>query len=175
MNILGAIGQGGMQVADMTWSMRCRKEDIEHRKLEIEWRKYDIWCRWVDEQWHAMDEKAKQLEQIANLSALLAGFALIGMCEVNIPSTISGILLIAFGTTTAIAVALPISSMLSSCMVLVAVIKFDPKSPPHGCSDFMQFWTLHCEADWRFSFRCFNLSIGTFLILLGQVWHCIVT
>lgn len=32
-----------------------------------------------------MEEKAKQLEQVASLSALIAGFALVAMVEVNIP------------------------------------------------------------------------------------------
>ena len=47
----------------MAWGMKCREEDLEYRRLEMEWRRHDLWCRWVDEQWHAMEEKAKQLEQ----------------------------------------------------------------------------------------------------------------
>lgn len=35
-----------------------------------------------------VEEKAKQLEQVASLSALIAGFALVAMVEVNIPSTL---------------------------------------------------------------------------------------
>lgn len=34
-----------------------------------------------------VEEKAKQLEQVASLSALIAGFALVAMVEINIPST----------------------------------------------------------------------------------------
>lgn len=35
-----------------------------------------------------VEEKAKQLEQVASLSALIGGFALVAMVEVSIPSTL---------------------------------------------------------------------------------------
>ncbi|KAG5176486.1 calcium release-activated calcium channel protein, partial [Tribonema minus] len=158
------------QVADMAWGMKCREEDLEYRRLEMEWRKHDLWCRWVDEQWHAMEEKAKQLEQIAQLSALLAGFALVAMCQMQIPDGVNGWLLVSFGTVTAAAVGVPLIAMLSSTLVLVAVIKYDPKVAVNAaCPDFGTFWSTHCEADWRLSFRCFNISIALFLMVLGQV------
>ena len=35
-----------------------------------------------------VEEKAKQLEQVASLSALIGGFALVAMVEVNIPGAL---------------------------------------------------------------------------------------
>lgn len=45
-----------------------------------------VWWRGVNDRKREVEEKAKQLEQVASLSALIAGFALVAMVEVNIPS-----------------------------------------------------------------------------------------
>lgn len=44
-----------------------------------------VWWRGVNDRKREVEEKAKQLEQVASLSALIAGFALVAMVEVNIP------------------------------------------------------------------------------------------
>lgn len=44
-----------------------------------------VWWREVNDRKRQVEEKAKQLEQVASLSALIAGFALVAMVEVNIP------------------------------------------------------------------------------------------
>eukprot|EP00904_Undaria_pinnatifida_P004191 jgi/Undpi1/13773/HiC_scaffold_9.g03424.m1 len=51
MNIIGALGSGGM----------------------------GVWWRGVNDRKREVEEKAKQLEQVASLSALIAGFALVSM------------------------------------------------------------------------------------------------
>jgi Mediator of CRAC channel activity len=59
--------------------------------------------------------------QISSLSALLSGFALIAITEIQIPIDVNGYLLVVFGTVTAAAVGCALSAMLSSTLVLVAV------------------------------------------------------
>jgi Mediator of CRAC channel activity len=59
--------------------------------------------------------------QISSLSALLAGFALVAISQMQISINVNGYLLIAFGSVTAAAVGCALSAMLSSTLVLVAV------------------------------------------------------
>lgn len=47
--------------------------------------KHQVWWRGVNDRKREVEEKAKQLEQVASLSALIAGFALVAMVEVSIP------------------------------------------------------------------------------------------
>lgn len=44
-----------------------------------------VWWRGVNDRKREVEEKAKQLEQVASLSALIGGFALVAMVEVTIP------------------------------------------------------------------------------------------
>lgn len=48
-----------------------------------------MWWRGVNDRKREVEEKAKQLEQVASLSALIAGFALVAMVEVNIPGKVA--------------------------------------------------------------------------------------
>ncbi|CAM9812741.1 unnamed protein product, partial [Discosporangium mesarthrocarpum] len=72
------------KMADMAWNIKCREEDMVYRKREIEWHLEDVWWRSVGDKKRSVDDKAKQLEQIASLSALLAGFAMIALVEIQI-------------------------------------------------------------------------------------------
>lgn len=50
--------------------------------------KTQVWWRGVNDRKREVEEKAKQLEQVASLSALIAGFALVAMVEVSIPGIV---------------------------------------------------------------------------------------
>lgn len=50
-----------------------------------------VWWRGVNDRKREVEEKAKQLEQVASLSALIAGFALVAMVEVTVPGTVAAI------------------------------------------------------------------------------------
>ena len=111
------------QMADMAWNIKCREEDMDHRGKEISWRAEEVWWRAVDDRRRAVDEKAKQLEQISSLSALIAGFALVAMVEISFPDSLSGVLLVSFGSTTAAVVSTcyageePPAAIASTCAV----------------------------------------------------------
>jgi hypothetical protein len=49
------------------------------------------------------------------------------MCQMDVPADVSGALIVTFGVTTAAATGAPLIAMLSSTLVLVAVMKYDPK------------------------------------------------
>ena len=60
----------GMDMADMAWEARCREEDMKQRALENE--RYAI-----EDARRSVDEKAQQLQVLANQSALFAGFSMV--------------------------------------------------------------------------------------------------
>ncbi|CAB1104455.1 unnamed protein product [Ectocarpus sp. CCAP 1310/34] len=169
MDIIGALGSGGMGMADMAWNIKCREEDMEFRRRELQWRQEEVWWRGVNDRKREVEEKAKQLEQVASLSALIAGFALVAMVEVNIPSDVNAVLLIFFGSTAASVVGLMLLAMLSSTFMLVAIMKYDVKAKDRHYPSFQRFWASRCESDWRFSFRAFNIGIPLFMGVLAEV------
>ncbi|CAN0200329.1 unnamed protein product, partial [Ectocarpus sp. 13 AM-2016] len=128
-----------------------------------------VWWRGVNDRKREVEEKAKQLEQVASLSALIAGFALVAMVEVNIPSDVNAVLLIFFGSTAASVVGLMLLAMLSSTFMLVAIMKYDVKAKDRHYPSFQRFWASRCESDWRFSFRAFNIGIPLFMGVLAEV------
>ena len=68
----------GLEVADMAWELRCRQEDMQQRSVDNE-------RRLIDDARRAVDEKAQQLKSISHLSALIAGFAMVVMVELQLP------------------------------------------------------------------------------------------
>ncbi|CAM9958009.1 unnamed protein product [Chrysoparadoxa australica] len=64
MNMLNALGQGGMGMADMAWNVKCREEDMLFRQAEIARRDDELMWREIDDARRAVDKKAKQLEQV---------------------------------------------------------------------------------------------------------------
>ena len=77
MNLFNALSKS-FDVADVAWELNCREEDLKFRALENE-------RRAVDEARRAVNEKAEQLKAVSGLSALVAGFAMVGrevcVCE----------------------------------------------------------------------------------------------
>ncbi|CAM9726514.1 unnamed protein product [Ectocarpus sp. 8 AP-2014] len=133
-------------MADMAWNIKCREEDMEFRRRELQWRQEEVWWRGVNDRKREVEEKAKQLEQVASLSALIAGFALVAMVEVNIPSDVNAVLLIFFGSTAASVVGLMLLAMLSSTFMLVAIMKYDVKAKDRHYPSFQRFWASRCDS-----------------------------
>ena len=89
---------------DRMWrqqDINYRKEEREYRILEqlyreqqVNWRKSDVkqrtlenarcvWNRYVEKNRRDVEEKSEQLKSISNLSALIAGFAVVSLVELN--------------------------------------------------------------------------------------------
>jgi calcium release-activated calcium channel protein 1 len=146
-------------VADMSWQAKCREEDLKQRALENE-------RRAIDDARRLVDEKAQQLKTLAHQSALIAGFCMISLVEMNIPNTIPVALLITFSCTGTMVICLMLISMLNSTFILVAILRYDTVSRN---LPFQTFWRTRCEIDWRLSLRAFALGVPLFMILLAQI------
>uniref|UniRef100_A0A7S4NBN3 Uncharacterized protein n=1 Tax=Odontella aurita TaxID=265563 RepID=A0A7S4NBN3_9STRA len=149
----------GMEMADMAWEVKCREEDMKQRALENE-------RRAIDDARRSVDEKAQQLKAVSHQSALIAGFSMVVLVEVQIPSDLHPVLLVMFGCTTAGVVSLMLVSMLNSTFVLVAILRYDcvRREAP-----FAEFWRKRCESDWKFALRAFGYAVPLFMCVLAQI------
>ena len=122
--------------------------------------------RAIDDCRRAIDEKASQLKAISHLSALIAGFAMVVIVEVQIDPGLNTVLLCIFGFTTAVVVGSMLLAMLNTTLMLVAILRYDAvnREVPFG-----DFWRLRCEEDFRFSLRCFNIGVPAFMAVLGEL------
>lgn len=149
----------GLDMTDIAWEVKCREEDMKQRALENE-------RRAIDDARRAVDEKAQQLKSLANQSALIAGFCMVSITELQIPGGVHAALLICFGCTTALVVSLMLISMLNSTFMLVAVLRYDcvKREMP-----FDKFWRSHFERDWAWALKCFVVGIPMFCMVLAQI------
>jgi calcium release-activated calcium channel protein 1 len=147
------------EIADMSWQLKCREEDLKQRALENE-------RRAIDDTRRLVDEKAQQLKSLAHQSALVAGFSMIILVEIQIPDNVTPTLLISFSCTTALVVCLMLISMLNATFMLVAILRYDTvrRELP-----FTRFWCTRCESDWKLALRCFACGTPLFLLVLAQM------
>jgi calcium release-activated calcium channel protein 1 len=145
MNLISA----GMMVADTERSSVWREEDNERRL--------------IDNTRRLVDEKTRQLSAVSQLSALVAGFSMVVLVELNYSPDCPTLLLAFYGLFASATVALNVMAMMSCVLMLVGVLKYDcvRRRQP-----FRTYWSLHCEAEWSRAFKCFNFGIPTFLMTI---------
>lgn len=146
-------------ITDVAWEMKIREEDMKQRALENE-------RRAIDDTRRAVDEKAQQLKTLAHQSALIAGFSMILIVEIEIPQDLPSAFLIAFGCTTATVVSLMLLSMLNATFMLVAILRYDTVKRE---MPFSKFWRTHCESDWKFALKSFVQGVPLFCLVLAQI------
>ncbi len=141
------------------WETKCRQEDMQQRALENE-------RRAIDDARRAVDEKAQQLKSLSHQSALIAGFSMILIVEIQIPRDLHPVLLVSFGSSTALVVSLMLTSMLNATFMLVAILRYDcvRREIP-----FDKFWKSRCESDWRFALKAFVYGVPLFCLVLAQI------
>ena len=125
-----------------------RKEEREYRIVEqlyreqqVNWRKSDVkqrtlenarcvWNRYVEKNRRDVEEKSEQLKSISNLSALIAGFAVVSLVELNftndfekMPSHVSEWLICAYAASTALVVGLMLNAMVLCTFILSSILK----------------------------------------------------
>ncbi|GBG25720.1 Calcium release-activated calcium channel protein 1 [Hondaea fermentalgiana] len=142
----------GLALADVHLATKWREEEIKYRKLEILRRQ--------------IDEKVEQLRSIANLAALIAGFSVVVLIELNIPSNdVPAVLIGLWALSTAITVCIMSLSFVICTLMLVGVLKaFDLE---RAKMPFQQFWVLRCEEDWMRAFWFFTIGVPMFMLNLA--------
>jgi hypothetical protein len=170
--------QASLAVADVQLQASYHQEDMKYRKLEVLHRQ--------------IDEKLEQLRSIANLAALIAGFSLISLIEIQTagpgnyqpvenplgPNVPDG-LIVAFTLCGGLVISLMAYSFVTCTLMLVGVLKaFDLQ---RASMPFPQFWITRCEEDWMRAFQSFTLGMPLFMVNLalagwikywGNVWAC---
>ena len=104
---------------DVEW----RGEQRRRMALEQDWRDMDMHQRWLDNLRREVDEKVQQLATLSNLSALLAGFAIVALVELSIPEETAVGVVIALACCTAIVVTATVLSMVTAAFVMVGLLK----------------------------------------------------
>lgn len=130
---------------------------MKHRAREIAWRD-------IDDARRLVDEKTQQLKAISHLSALVAGFAMVVMVEIQLPTNMSTVLLVMFGASTSMVVGLMLVAMINCTFILTAILKYDCKRRDEPFEDF---WRKRCEGDWKMSFKAFTCGVPCFLCVLA--------
>eukprot|EP00586_Coscinodiscus_wailesii_P012501 CAMPEP_0172512604 /NCGR_PEP_ID=MMETSP1066-20121228/245889_1 /TAXON_ID=671091 /ORGANISM="Coscinodiscus wailesii, Strain CCMP2513" /LENGTH=161 /DNA_ID=CAMNT_0013292499 /DNA_START=81 /DNA_END=563 /DNA_ORIENTATION=- len=149
----------GLDMADMTWEVKCREEDMKQRKLENE-------RRAIDDARRSVDERAQQLKALSNQSALIAGFSMVVLVEIQIPSDLNPALLTIFGCTAALVVVFMLTALLNCTLMLVAILRYDCVTREVS---FKEFWRKRCESDFILSLRAFSFGVPLFISLLAQI------
>ena len=111
------------------WRQENRKwrvEDVEQRVLEnARW----IWLRYAEKNRRDVEEKSEQLKSISNLSALIAGFAVVAFVELQFhdpetrPTHVGEVLIVAYAVTTATVTALMLNSMVLCSFLLCSILR----------------------------------------------------
>eukprot|EP00591_Stephanopyxis_turris_P001115 CAMPEP_0195522248 /NCGR_PEP_ID=MMETSP0794_2-20130614/20197_1 /TAXON_ID=515487 /ORGANISM="Stephanopyxis turris, Strain CCMP 815" /LENGTH=201 /DNA_ID=CAMNT_0040651955 /DNA_START=335 /DNA_END=940 /DNA_ORIENTATION=+ len=143
----------------MAWEMKCREEDMAQRALENE-------RRAIDDARRSVDEKSQQLKTISHQSAFIAGFSMVVMVEISIPSDLNSVLMIIFAVTNSSVVAIMLIAMLNATWTLVAILRYDcvKREVP-----FNEFWRKRCESDFIFALKAFSYGVPLFMCVLAQI------
>ena len=75
----------GWRTVDVEWMEQQRRRMV----VEHDWREMDMHQRWLDNLRREVDEKVQQLATLSNLSALLAGFAIVALVSCIASSLLS--------------------------------------------------------------------------------------
>ncbi|CAL8469231.1 g8772 [Coccomyxa elongata] len=169
---------------------RWRAEDLEQRALD---NARQLWARFVEKNRRDVEERAEQLKGISNLAALVAGFVMISYLQFGFDTDEQNPnVLIAFGFTTAVVVALSFSSMTACGLIHASILKmgrsyvteeeeaefihhcrdfalrYKPGDrPPQPQRTFQNTWRTRCEAEWQRAFYMFSASIPWLLANLA--------
>lgn len=159
-----------------------RQADLEQRELENA--RY-LWNRCVEKNRRDVEERSEQLKAISNLSALIAGFALVSFLQFDFhPDAASEGVQLAFGLTTALTVLLEGNAMVICSLIHASILKIGRSyvssqeeadfmararqfaasyrpgdRPPAPRRNFQAHWQYACEGQWRIAFLMFSSGV----------------
>ena len=127
-----------------TLRMQLLHRNMETHRWQIEDQRWEI-----EDVRRLIDEKSQQLKSISHLSALLAGFSMVCMVEVQIPADTHQAILICFGGFCSVVVGLMLMAMVNCTLILNGILGFDflqvpaTEDPAHRTTPrrrFQTFW-----------------------------------
>ncbi|PRW59460.1 Calcium release-activated calcium channel isoform A [Chlorella sorokiniana] len=182
---------------DLAW----REQERQFMQQQLAWRQEDLvqreldnarvmWARHVEKNRRDVEERAEQLKAISNLSALIAGFALVSFLQFDFSANASseGVQL-AFGLTIALTVLLEGNAMVLCSLIHASILKSGRQyvssqeeaefmararqfaasfrlgdRPPAPRRNFQAHWQYACEGQWRLAFFMFMAGMPVFFV-----------
>ncbi|GLD96804.1 hypothetical protein PINS_up005487 [Pythium insidiosum] len=195
---VGAVVDAVFGSYDLKIAKQWRDEDMQHREQEKQWREDAVLreIAWrnadlererrvlkLENEKRIIDARHKQLSAISQLSALLAGFTMVSIVEINLPEDLNKWLLLAYGAVCCTEFIFMLLCMLMCTLLLLAVTRYVTHTLEGEVrqlamveldlvSPFYAWWDRKCESEWLLAYRFFRLGITLFLVevaLLGWV------
>ncbi|TMW67130.1 hypothetical protein Poli38472_012246 [Pythium oligandrum] len=206
MAAVGAVVDAVFGSYDLKIAKQWRDEDVQHREQEKQWREDAIMreIAWrnadlererrvlkLENEKRIIDARHKQLSAISQLSALLAGFSMVSMVEINLPEDLNEVLMAFYGVVCCVVFIFMLLAMLTCTLLLLAVTRYVTHTLEGEVRDltlieldlvspFYAWWLRKCESEWLLAYRFFRLGISVFLVevaLIGwvQFGHSLTT
>lgn len=182
MAAVGAVVDAVFGSYDLKNAKAWRDEDVQHREQEkqwredalareYEWRKADLErerrVAKLEAEKRAIDARHRQLSALAQLAALLAAFSMVTIVEVNVPSDLGHVVLLAYGVVACLEFICMLLAMLICTLLLLAVTRFvthtlDAEVRALSAAEldlvspFSAWWLHKCEHEWLLAYRLFR-------------------
>lgn len=148
-----------------------------------------LWDRYVEDNRRAVDGCAEQLRAMGSLSALVAGFVMVAFVQFSFdPGGVPLPVLLGFGITNALTVALNVCCMSMCTLILASIFKtytslisseeqavfiaqccnfalcYKPGDvPPKPVRNFQFHWEVYCRPEWHRALAMFTIGVATFM------------
>ncbi|KAE9046779.1 hypothetical protein PR002_g1481 [Phytophthora rubi] len=189
MAAVGAVVDAVFGSYDVKNAKQWRDEDLLHREQEKQWREDSIqreyeWRRAdlererrvvkLENEKRIIDARRRQLAAVSQMSALLAGFTMSTIVEVQIAKSTSQQVMIAYGAVCALEFIVMLMCMLTCTALLLALTRFVThtlEGEVHALSSmeldvvspFYGWWLSKCEREWIMAYHLFRLGLSLFL------------
>eukprot|EP00455_Lapot_gusevi_P011981 TRINITY_DN15618_c0_g1_i2.p1 TRINITY_DN15618_c0_g1~~TRINITY_DN15618_c0_g1_i2.p1 ORF type:complete len:249 (-),score=43.51 TRINITY_DN15618_c0_g1_i2:25-771(-) len=155
-----------LSFSELFHNQKVRDEDVQQRDFENDVSRFVLEHHLIKEERRRVNIRAEQLKAIQNSAAVMAGFAATFLAQVSIPQdeSVDTVVLSFFGTSTAIAIAANLMSLLLTSLILMAILNFDcVKSVKVEEVSFQDFWKSRCEQDWKRAYKIFLWGLIFFI------------
>ncbi|KXZ52557.1 hypothetical protein GPECTOR_9g601 [Gonium pectorale] len=198
--------QRDWRAVDVAWRSVLRhhaSSKAAQRELFRQWRAYSIeqqalancralWSRHVDKNRRDVDEAVEMLKCLAQLGALMAGFAVSAFYDFQYTASADDPVMPFFGIATALTVGFELNSCVLCTLMLSSVVKIGKRYaseeeeaeylwrvrdwaaahvpgsvPPAPRRAFARHWEARCEGRWRLALSLFLSGIPTFFAVMG--------
>ncbi|RLN60606.1 hypothetical protein BBJ29_005827 [Phytophthora kernoviae] len=193
MAAVGAVVDAVFGSYDVKNAKQWRDEDLLHREQEKQWREDAIqreyeWRRAdlererrvfkLENEKRIIDARHKQLAAVSQFSALLAGFTMSTIVEVQINTTNQAVM-VAYGAVCCLEFIVMLTCMLTCTALLLALTRFVThtlEGEVHQLSaleldvvsPFYDWWLRKCEHEWVLAYNLFRVGLTLFLSAMAD-------